>query len=305
MSISCSREVEQHKPKAARDSLWANFRYVVSRECSLLNNHLHHNLSMFVLQKWPKIKSQLRVLKSYELWKGHMKEVEGHFGTGVVSYFIFLRWLFVMNLILVIFWLGFIVVPQIIWEINNSTSTTSLATCVFPYELDFTGSLADMMTNMTDNTTITSNATDPLESTTLNRTCMDGNRNPTMRLYDASFCMPSTGALEIRFCEFNDSDTAFREGAMTARVVSSSDGCSELNGTNRLVFCNSNIDPRVEWFSYIVNFLVGQGLFNDTLLFHGRYTNTTVVGNTYDMPLAFLFVTLVVYALSVLLLVYK
>ena len=248
-----------------------------------------------VLQKWPKIKSQLRILKSYELWKGHVKEVEGHFGTGVVSYFIFLRWLFVMNLILVIFWLSLIVVPQIIWEINTSTSTTSLATCVFPDELDFTGSLADMITNTTD----------PLESTTLNRTCMDGNRNPTMRLYDASFCTPSTDAVEIRFCEFNDGDTAFREGAMTASVVSSSDGCSELNGTNRLVFCDSNIAPRVEWFGYIVNFLVGQGLFNDTLLFHGRYTNTTVVRNTYDMPLAFLFVTLVVYALSVLLLVYK
>ena len=262
-------------------------------------------MSMFVLQKWPKIKSQLRVIKSYELWKGHMKEVEGHFGTGVVSYFIFLRWLFVMNLILVIFWLSFIVLPQIIWEVNNrssGTSTTSLATCVFPDELDFMGSLTDTITNMTDNTT---NATGPLDSTTLNRTCMDGNRNPTMRLYDASFCMPSIDAVEIRFCEFNGSDAAFREGAMTASVVSSSDGCSELNGTNRLVFCNSNIAPRVEWFDYIVNFLVGQGLFNDTLLFHGRYTNTTVVGNTYDMPLAFLFVTLVVYALSVLLLVYK
>ena len=261
------------------------------------------NTAVFVLQKWPKIKSRLRVLYSYELWKGHMKEVEGHFGTSVVSYFIFLRWLFVMNFILVLFWLGFIVVPQIIWEANSGTSTTSRATCVFPDELDFTGFLPD--TNMIDNSTITSNATGPLDSTTLNRTCMEGNRNPTIRLYDASICT-SMDTVEIRFCEF-DNDTAFREGATTASVVSSRGDCSEseLNGTNRFVFCNSSIAPRVEWFNYIVNFLVGQGLFNETLLFHGRYTNTAVVGNTYNMPLAFLCVSLVIYALSVLLLVYK
>ena len=69
-----------------------------------------------MLQKWPKLRSRFKVLLSWELWKGHMKEVEGHFGTSVVSYFIFLRFLFVMNLVIFALWFGFVVVPAIVYN---------------------------------------------------------------------------------------------------------------------------------------------------------------------------------------------
>ena len=84
------------------------------------------------MQKWPKIKSRVRVVFGYELWKGHLKEVEGNFGTAVVSYFIFLRWLFLMNLVIFILWFGLAVIPQLIWVAKtNAPRTSSQLSCVF------------------------------------------------------------------------------------------------------------------------------------------------------------------------------
>ena len=72
----------------------------------------------------------------YELWKGHLKEVEGNFGTAVVSYFIFLRWLFLMNLIIFILWFGLAVIPQLIWVAKtDAPRTPSQLSCVFQLNL--------------------------------------------------------------------------------------------------------------------------------------------------------------------------
>lgn len=46
------------------------------------------------------------VLVDFELWYKPMKEIEGHFGGGVGTYFKFLRYLFVLNLILMVLSLG-------------------------------------------------------------------------------------------------------------------------------------------------------------------------------------------------------
>ena len=54
-----------------------------------------------------------------------------------------------------------------------------------------------------------------------------------------------------------------------------------------------------------MDFALGQGLYNDTILFYGRYGNVTVSGGLYSLPLAYLLMTGVIYALSVVLLVYK
>ena len=84
------------------------------------------------LQKWPKLKSRLKVLLSYELWKGHLKEVEGSFGTAVVSYFTFLRFLYAMNAFVTIFWYSFIVIPMIVFLLtNNPPSAASTLACAY------------------------------------------------------------------------------------------------------------------------------------------------------------------------------
>ena len=64
----------------------------------------------------------------------------------------------------------------------------------------------------------------------------------------------------------------------------------------------------VLWYQHIFHFFLGRGIFNDTVLFHGRYTNETieVIGNVkYNLPLAYILLTGTVFLISVILLVYK
>ncbi|KAL9981399.1 hypothetical protein ACROYT_G010099 [Oculina patagonica] len=51
---------------------------------------------------------------SYELWRGHFKEIEGSFGNGVLSYFTFLKWLLQLNVYIFILTLCFVIIPQAI-----------------------------------------------------------------------------------------------------------------------------------------------------------------------------------------------
>ena len=61
-----------------------------------------------------------------------MKEVEGHFGTAVVSYFIFLRFLFLLNVVIFAITFGFMVIPGIIHNIVNDTpNVASKLACVY------------------------------------------------------------------------------------------------------------------------------------------------------------------------------
>ncbi|XP_037293840.1 transmembrane channel-like protein 7 isoform X2 [Manduca sexta] len=52
------------------------------------------------------------VMGKLELWQTPMREIEGKFGTGVVSYFLFLRWLFFLNLIISLFIIIFLILPK-------------------------------------------------------------------------------------------------------------------------------------------------------------------------------------------------
>ncbi|XP_036133922.1 transmembrane channel-like protein 3 [Molossus molossus] len=47
-------------------------------------------------------------------WETRIKKIESHFGSGVASYFIFLRWLFGINIVLTVMTGAFIVVPELI-----------------------------------------------------------------------------------------------------------------------------------------------------------------------------------------------
>ncbi|XP_041112215.1 transmembrane channel-like protein 2-A [Polyodon spathula] len=47
-------------------------------------------------------------------WERKIKEVESHFGSSVASYFIFLRWMYGMNLVLFGFTFGLVVIPELL-----------------------------------------------------------------------------------------------------------------------------------------------------------------------------------------------
>lgn len=56
------------------------------------------------------------VIYSFELWYSSLKAIEGHFGSGVATYFKFLRWIFVMNFLISIPTLLFLFLPQVIYR---------------------------------------------------------------------------------------------------------------------------------------------------------------------------------------------
>ncbi|CAH7345935.1 Tmc3 [Phodopus roborovskii] len=47
-------------------------------------------------------------------WEMRIKKIESHFGSGVASYFIFLRWLFGINIVLTVMTGAFVVIPELI-----------------------------------------------------------------------------------------------------------------------------------------------------------------------------------------------
>ena len=224
-------------------------------------------------QKWPKIKSQLRILRSYRLWKGHIKQVEGHFGTAVVSYFIFLRWLFVVNLVIFALWFGFVCIPQFIHP--GEVNITSQAACLIP------------MANASQLTCSNTSIREPGVVFELARNCSNGT--------------------EIRLCNFDSSGIAVSESSM--QVLTSRDFEAVLecpsgpaNATEYIVCVG--VDPFVVWYQYILDFVSGEGVYNNTPLFHGVYSNE-VTPEGYNFPVAFLALAATVYFISVALLVYK
>ncbi|EDV28279.1 uncharacterized protein TRIADDRAFT_53748 [Trichoplax adhaerens] len=71
------------------------------------------------LQQWSHLKHFFQDLQ-LSLWNSHMKEIEGYFGTGVVSYFIFLRWLVFLNIPLFVLPFSFVFIPQLAYQQSSS-----------------------------------------------------------------------------------------------------------------------------------------------------------------------------------------
>ncbi|XP_033630568.1 transmembrane channel-like protein 7 [Asterias rubens] len=63
--------------------------------------------------RWKHFKeSMYDLVLTFEVWRASLKEVEGKFGTAVVSYFVFLKWMLFLNLYIFILMFGLIVIPQ-------------------------------------------------------------------------------------------------------------------------------------------------------------------------------------------------
>ncbi|KAJ8929293.1 hypothetical protein NQ314_018048 [Rhamnusium bicolor] len=72
---------------------------------------------------WGQFESRLKEsLHKIELWKSALKHIEGNYGTGVVAFFLFLKWLFLLNLVLFLFIFFFITFPTLLLDLEKDTN---------------------------------------------------------------------------------------------------------------------------------------------------------------------------------------
>ncbi|XP_039381437.1 transmembrane channel-like protein 2 [Mauremys reevesii] len=73
---------------------------------------------MMMAKKWVKFKRDFDNFKTQCIpWEMKIKEVESHFGSSVASYFIFLRWMYGVNLVLFGLIFGLVIIPEILMGI--------------------------------------------------------------------------------------------------------------------------------------------------------------------------------------------
>ncbi|GCB62753.1 hypothetical protein scyTo_0009576 [Scyliorhinus torazame] len=115
---NCEEEVGKHMTSNCKD-----------HSCGPLeNNHLpcwsrtKYNLIIAVRQCWYGF---LSFLNSLQLWQIAEKQIGGRFGTGVLSYFIFLKMLLILNVFHLVMNLSFIVIPQATHPPANAKGTFS------------------------------------------------------------------------------------------------------------------------------------------------------------------------------------
>uniref|UniRef100_A0AAG5DKV0 TMC domain-containing protein n=1 Tax=Anopheles atroparvus TaxID=41427 RepID=A0AAG5DKV0_ANOAO len=84
--------------------------------------------------KWGEYQTKL------ELWRMSLKTIEGNFGTGVVAFFLFLRWLVFLNLLLFLLIFAFVVLPHLVLRepadlpCDAETDATSVQCCSEGYD---------------------------------------------------------------------------------------------------------------------------------------------------------------------------
>ncbi|KRY65310.1 DNA repair and recombination protein RAD54B [Trichinella pseudospiralis] len=87
-------------------------RYLQRQEARVSRTHL---LRESVQRKWKAVRRWFQNFSIYLIpWEAKIKKIESHFGSVVSSYFIFLRWIFGLNLIISLFMTIFISVPECI-----------------------------------------------------------------------------------------------------------------------------------------------------------------------------------------------
>ncbi|XP_070444086.1 transmembrane channel-like protein 2 [Equus przewalskii] len=70
---------------------------------------------MLMAKKWVKFKRDFHNFKTQCIpWEMKIKDIESHFGSSVASYFIFLRWMYGVNLVLFGLIFGLVIIPEVL-----------------------------------------------------------------------------------------------------------------------------------------------------------------------------------------------
>lgn len=90
---------------------------------ALLVGNLLSLCCMFFFQFLRRCGYSLRSARqTLELWQGTMKEIGGKFGTSVLTYFVFLKWLLMFNIFSFLVNFGFITIPLLVYEHSANSS---------------------------------------------------------------------------------------------------------------------------------------------------------------------------------------
>ncbi|CAG9855854.1 unnamed protein product [Phyllotreta striolata] len=88
---------------------------------------------------WDHVKARLvEHLQKLNLWGSSMRSIEGNYGVGILSYFIFVKWLFMLNLFIFALIFAFVVLPTILLDTNtNKRAYCPNVTSTGPEQLQF------------------------------------------------------------------------------------------------------------------------------------------------------------------------
>nr|XP_023027754.1 transmembrane channel-like protein 7 [Leptinotarsa decemlineata] len=102
---------------------------------------------------WGQFESRMReFFQKTGLWKGSMKHIEGNFGTGVVAFFLFLKWLFILNLSIFIFIFLFITLPTILLDYDKCKNNPNTSYCCSEDHLNETVSENNILVDLVQGT---------------------------------------------------------------------------------------------------------------------------------------------------------
>ncbi|KAF0037778.1 hypothetical protein F2P81_010652 [Scophthalmus maximus] len=106
LPMSCEEKKHIRSQVLAFKSAKQSRQFTCFTDCS-------ENVSLFFRRCGYSIRS---VRQTLELWQGIMKEIGGKFGTSVLSYFLFLKWLLMFNIFSFLVNFGFITIPLLVYD---------------------------------------------------------------------------------------------------------------------------------------------------------------------------------------------
>ena len=209
---------------------------------------------------------KLRLTRTFELWRSHIKQVEGHFGTAVASYFVLLRWLFYMNMAIFVVWTLFVSIPQFVLERPSIVQATN--SCIYRNA-----------TGYTYNCPRRSTAVYLINCTVENSTV-------------ATLCTNSSVAATV-VPKYKD-------------VYTSSHNYCNISSAFLQEWSLCSNSTRTTGTPGFLDLVTGRGALTNTWLFLGHYSNLTEYnGISYNRPVAILVCTAVVYGISFVMIIIR
>ncbi|KAM4651849.1 voltage-gated chloride channel TMC4 [Discoglossus pictus] len=113
-SIQKKKEIRRNQERIIKiKTKWESWKEEKRRSCRQFQN------------------SASEFLHHVEIWRGTLQSIGGHFGTGIQSYFSFLRFLILMNFVTFLLVGGFIVIPNIVFdELKTPQNSTTYMSSV-------------------------------------------------------------------------------------------------------------------------------------------------------------------------------